>query len=259
MRARVWQTLQRELDLWAGSGNTATFWWRDDDAVSESPQLHTLDALSRDLNVPVAIAVVPAQVDGSLPRYLRDRDNFTVMQHGYSHISYAASGVKKIEVGGERATATITSELALGCRILNSSFEDQFIPVLVPPWNRIESRIYAALVEIGFDGVSSMWARATAYPVNGLLQVNTHIDPVNWRHGRGFVGEYKAIAQINQHLYARRTGRRDIAEPTGLLTHHLIHDDEIWAFCQSTLRILSEHPSVRWLDANTIWKGNMPD
>ena len=102
MRAKVWQTLQRELDLWAESDATATFWWRDDDAVSESPQLHTLDALSRELNVPVAVAVVPAQLDGSLPRYLRDRDNFTVLQHGYSHTSYAARGVKKIEVVATR-------------------------------------------------------------------------------------------------------------------------------------------------------------
>jgi hypothetical protein len=42
-----WATLQRELDRWAESGKTATFWWRDDDAVEETPQLQTLDALSR--------------------------------------------------------------------------------------------------------------------------------------------------------------------------------------------------------------------
>jgi len=252
----AWRTLRRELDLWSASGNIATFWWRDDDAVSDSAQLHRLDALSRELNVPVAIAVIPAKLDDSLPRFLRGRDNFTVLQHGYSHTSYAALGVKKIEVGGERSTEVIKDELELGHRSLSSSFGQQFIPVLVPPWNRIEARTYGALVDAGFAGVSSMWARAKAHPIDGLLQINAHLDPVNWRHGRGFVGGYRAIAQINQHLYARRTGRGDAVEPTGILTHHRDQNDEVWAFCRTLVQVLSRHPAVRWLDAKSIWGGD---
>ncbi len=252
----AWRTLQRELDLWANSGNIATFWWRDDDAVSESAQLHRLDALSCELGVPVAIAVIPAKLDDSLQHFLRDRDNFTVLQHGYSHTSYAAKGVKKIEVGGERSVGAITDELTFGRRVLGSSFGHRFLPVLVPPWNRIEVRTYDALVGAGFVGVSSMWARVKAYPADGLFQVNAHLDPVNWSRGSGFVGCYRAIAQINQHLYARRTGRRDAAEPTGILTHHRVQNNEVWAFCRMLLQVLSRHPAVHWLDTKTIWRGS---
>ena len=133
----AWSTLWRELDLWHRAGNTATFWWRDDDAVAETVQLHRLDALSRALAVPVSLAVIPACLDDSLPRYMQGRDNLTVLQHGYAHSSYAARGVKKIEIGGERSTQAIADELADGCRQLRQAFGGQFFPVLVPPWHRI--------------------------------------------------------------------------------------------------------------------------
>ncbi len=249
----AWTMLKHELDLWAEAGNSATFWWRDDDAIEETPQLRMLDALSQDMKVPVSQAVIPARLHRSLPLFLQTRDNFIAIQHGYSHSSYAAKGVKKIELGGQRSSDEIQTELAEGRRQLSSEFGEQFLQIQVPPWNRIEPRIYSALINAGFSGVSSMWARETAYPVKGLLQVNTHLDPVNWRHGRGFIGESIAIGQIHQHLSARRQAGGDIAEPTGILTHHLIQNDEVWAFCRTLFDTLSRHPATRWLNAREIW------
>ncbi len=249
----TWVRLYDELDLWSDSGNRAGFWWRDDDAIEETAELKRLDSLSQDLQIPVALAAIPSLLQDSLAWYLRDRDNITVFQHGYSHSSYAAEGVKKIEVGGERSTDEIQTQLATGCRQLRAAFANQFLPVLVPPWNRIESRTYAALVGAGFCGLSSMWARASAYPAEGLLQVNTHLDLVNWRHGRGFVGESMAIALICDHLITRRTGGQQSTEPTGILTHHLAQNEAVWNFIPELLHKLSEHPAVEWLDAKSIW------
>ncbi len=245
--------LRQELDSWADSGDSASFWWRDDDAGEETAQLHRLDALSQEFEVPVSVAVIPARLQDSLPRYLQIRQHFSVLQHGYAHSSFAAKGSKKIEIGGDRSTATIQSELSAGFQQLSSVFEGQFVPVLVPPWNRIESRTYRALAGAGFSGLSSMWARATAYPLEGLLQVNTHLDPVNWRHDRSFIGEAPALAQLRDHLYARRTELPDGAEPTGILTHHLSQTDEVWAFVRALLKMLHRHPAVRWLNAKEIW------
>jgi hypothetical protein len=45
----AWPMLQRELDLWAESGKQASFWWRDDDAISDTPQLQHLDSLCQTL------------------------------------------------------------------------------------------------------------------------------------------------------------------------------------------------------------------
>ncbi len=250
-----WATLQRELDSWAESGKIATFWWRDDDAVEETPQLQALDALSREMKVPVSLAVIPALLQCSLRQFLHQRNNFIVMQHGYSHSSNATKGAKKIELGGERSTDEIQIELISGRQQLSSAFGEQFIPVLVPPWNRIESRIYPALVSAGFSGVSTMWARHSAHPVKGLLQVNTHLDPVNWRHGRGFIGEASAVEQIYRHLSVRRLAGGDITEPGGILTHHLSQNEQVWIFCRKLFEVLNRHPAVQWLSAREIWAG----
>jgi hypothetical protein len=98
-----------------------------------------------------------------------------------------------------------------------------------------------------------MWARANAYPAEGLLQVNTHLDPVNWRHDRSFIGESRAIADICNHLFTRRTGKQASNEPTGILTHHLAQTEEVWAFIHKLMQNLSAHPAVEWLDARSIW------
>ena len=99
-----------------------------------------------------------------------------------------------------------------------------------------------------------MKARRQAFPAPGLLQVNVHLDPVNWRHQGGFLGVYPAIAILIQHLIAKRSGYRDRDEPTGILTHHLAHNPAVWQFLEDLLRFLSVHPAVTWLDPATIWK-----
>jgi len=249
----AWAMLQHELDLWNESGKAATFWWRDDDAVEETPQLHLLDRLSREMKIPVSLAVIPSGLHESLPLFLHKRDNFITIQHGYAHRSYAPKGMKKMELGGDRSDDDIGSDLSTGRRQLDTTFGEQFIPVLVPPWNRIERRVYPVLIGAGFAGVSSMWARESACPVKGLLQVNAHLDPVNWHHGRGFIGETIAIGQIHRHLSSRRLAAEDITEPTGILTHHLVQNDEVWAFCRTLFDTLNRHPAAQWLNTKEIW------
>jgi len=84
--------------------------------------------------------------------------------------------------------------------------------------------------------------------------VNSHLDPINWRHKGGFVGLYPAIAVLIQHLVARRSGYRDIDEPTGLLSHHLVQNEAVWRFLDDLLALLGAHPAVNWIDAPSIWK-----
>ena len=98
-----------------------------------------------------------------------------------------------------------------------------------------------------------MWTRKTAYPAPGILQVNTHLDPINWRHERGFIGESIALGQICRHLSESRLAQPDIAEPGGILTHHLIQNAEVWAFCKKLFETLNAHPAARWLNARDIW------
>ena len=249
----VWDILFEELDYWHSAGRQASFWWRDDDASAASPQLETLCKLSDELKIPLSIAVIPARLQDSLVRFLQQHKDIQVLQHGYAHQSHAAKGAKKIEIGGDRTVEALLHELNQGRETLEKNFGNQFIKVLVPPWNRIEAHSYPAIIESGLIGLSSMWARIQAFPVERLRQVNCHLDPVNWREDRGFIGEQKAIEAIQLHLLGRRVGILDSEEPTGILTHHLDQSPEVWQFCRKLFTQLNQHPAVEWLDAETIW------
>jgi len=251
--AKAWDWLRRELDNWGEAGLRAHFWWRDDDAVEPSRQLERLLRLSQDHAAPLALAVIPAGLDAELSAYLKPWTLSSVLQHGYAHHSHAAPGTRKLELGGTRASAEIVADLANGYQILEQRFGARFTPVLVPPWNRIDERILQHLPALGLRGISTMKVRREAYPSPRLLQVNTHLDPVNWRHNGGFIGLYAAIAILVQHLVARRAGYRDFDEPTGILSHHLVQDDAVWRFLENLLAFLQTHPATSWIDAPTIW------
>ena len=61
-----WQALHEELDRWAQAGRTATFWWRDDDAVDVTPALERLLTQAADHGLTIGLAVIPAQVTEAL-------------------------------------------------------------------------------------------------------------------------------------------------------------------------------------------------
>ena len=57
------------------------------------------------------------------------------------------------------------------------------------------------------------------------------------------------LGRIVGHLKARRAGAVDIAEPTGLLTHHLVQDRETAGFIVRLLNVTRHHPAARWIGA----------
>jgi hypothetical protein len=251
---QAWRWLLQELERWSEAGRQARFWWRDDDATEAGGRLDRLLALSLSNRLPLSLAVIPARLKPGLVDRVRDQALVSVLQHGYEHVSHAAAGQRKIELGGLRSRAEILADLQHGYQALSSRFGASFKPVLVPPWNRIDAQIVSDLTGIGFSGLSTMKARRSAHPAPGLLQVNTHLDPVNWRHRSGFVGVYPAIAVLVQHLQARRSGYRDPDEPSGILTHHLTHNEAVWRFVADLLACLREHPAARFVGADDIWQ-----
>ncbi len=242
-----WDELTAELDAWAAAGRVATLWWRDDDAVQPSAALDWLIELVNQFEVPVALAVVPAGLRSELAIRLVEEPRVTVLQHGYAHTNHAPPGEGKSELGTHRPINQTLGELAAGWLALGRVFGDGWLKVMVPPYNRIAPSLAAALPAAGYIGLSTYEARHDTPP--GLVQVNTHVDIMDWIHTRGFLGEDPTLALMTRHLQRRRLAEVDAAEPTGLLTHHLAHDAPAWNFIERLMGALRAHSAVRWLAA----------
>jgi hypothetical protein len=251
----AWAALAGELNLWTETDSAATLWWRDDDAAAVTPELDRLLALSAETGVPLALAVIPGRMTPDLPLRLAECDGITVLQHGWRHINHAGAGEGAWELGDHRPLSRVQDELDAGHRRLAEGFGASFLPVVVPPWNRISARVRQALAARGFIGVSAFGARACAEPAPGLIQVNVHCDPVRWKERRRFAGTARTLDDLTGHLAARRKGTVDPREPTGLVSHHLALDARAWDFVAELLRQTKAHPAVRWLSAPEAFGG----
>jgi hypothetical protein len=151
----------------------------------------------------------------------------------------------------------IAQDLTAGLSKLSDAFGDRFLPVLTPPWNRIGGRAVAVLQSIGFRGLTRYLPRP-APTLHGLNQVNTHVDVIDWR-GRngpsgGFLGEDACLELFIGHLRARRLGTVDADEPTGILSHHLVHDAATWRFLEKLRDFLANQTAARLLDPSAVFK-----
>lgn len=245
-----WTALDAELDAWAAAGRRATFWWRDDDATQPGPRLDRLLGLAVTHGVPLCLAVVPQPATDALRETLHSTSaEVAVVQHGYAHQNHAASGEKSMELGGHRPAAHVIAELAVGQERLTAW--PGFVPMMVPPWNRIAPHLVPLLPELGYTALSTIDPRPS--PRHGALALlNVHVDLIAWgnRNADGtapFIGDEAAIAAIVAHLAARRTGTADADEPTGVMTHHRDHDVRLWRFIEGLLSRTVGHPAVEWL------------
>jgi hypothetical protein len=248
-----WDRLERELALWSATGRVAELWWRDDDAAAATPSLTRLLDLTGAAGIPVALAAVPALAEPSLAAAVAAAAHATVLQHGFAHLDHAPPGARPVECGGSRAPAVVLAELAAGRERLASLVGPRFVPALVPPWNRIDPLLLPSLAGRGFRGFSSWGPRTAPEAAPGLPQVHTHADLVAWRRDRRFAGVDHVLDELLLHLGAKREGRADAAEPTGLLTHHLVHDEEGWAFLHTMVERTAVHAGLRWVDAQSLF------
>lgn len=245
-----WRPLDQELDRWAAAGRKASLWWRDDDAGAPTAALERLLDLAARSGQPLALAVIPDRAEAALAERLsKQAPDIAVLQHGFAHRNHAPDGEKKCELTAPRQRPETPEELGRGREILKALFGARALPVLVPPWNRIDPEMTAALPALGFTGLSTYKARKQPQPRPGLQQVNCHLDILQWRPERRFLGFAEAVALLTDHLRARREGSADPAEPSGILSHHAVHDEAAWAFLEDLLERLARHPAVRFLPA----------
>jgi hypothetical protein len=239
-----WSALDQALARAKDKGRAVAFWWRDDDAAAHTPALDRLLALAVRFGVPLVLAPVPALVEPSLVDRLGGGPRVGVVVHGLRHANHAPPGEAKAEFGAHRPLGALKADAAAGLRAAQTRFGARLHPVFVPPWNRIAPALVAALQTLGFRGLSAFGDRAARAAAPGLAQVNTHLDPIAWRAGRGLAAPDALIAGIARCIESRLC-MADAPEPIGVLTHHLVHDEAIWTFCEALLERLAAHPAVR--------------
>ncbi len=249
----MFSQLIEELKKWSDGGQVAEFWWRDDDAQKLCVQLERLLAISDRYQVEVSIATIPDGMQASLVEVLSGRKYVNVLQHGFSHKNYAPITERKMELGWHRSGEQIIRQIRSGFIDLQDLFGEQLVPVMVPPWNRIDKRVVENLRMVGLRGLSTLGPREQKFAVEGLRQANVHVDIINWKQGRCFAGENNCIEQIITHLGAKRKGWVDPEEPTGIMSHHLVHDSECWGFLDELFDFLVNQSATCLTSARNIF------
>ncbi len=242
------QRLRQGLDAMASQGQSVTFWLRDDDAVEPTPALDRLLGLAQSYHVPLTLAVIPQHTGAALVQCLENQPDLSVAVHGWSHQNHAPATQKKQELGAHRAASVVLAELQAGFDRLKNLHGSRFLPMLVPPWNRIDSALIAPLSSLGFESLSVFGREKQPSP---LPLLNTHVDVMDWRGTGGGRNADGLFAEIADWLDRDPPGISPI-KALGILTHHLVHDEAVWAFLARLFQLTANHPACRWASARSI-------
>jgi hypothetical protein len=248
-----WPDLTHELDEWEAADLTATFWWRDDDAVKPTEQLDRLLTVAKTL--PIALSVISGSAEKKiLAEQLCDVQRISVLQHGWHHTNHGASICIYSEYPGNRPTDDVISELQDGRKQMSTFFGKLFQPVFTPPWHAFDDKFLPLLSESGLWSISRIGPRGSgAAKAAKIFECNIHADLLIWQCPPKFVGEETAIDMLLKHLKGRRLGDYDPAEPTGILTHHEYQDSLSYNFIERLAEVTSNHKTAKWLAASEIF------
>lgn len=246
--------LHHELEKWELSGKKARFWWRDDDAVSDTPELRRLLSLAEEIGTVVGLAVIPALATDDLVK-LAASAPCCVWQHGWRHkwqhedtdTSYSNG-----EFGQGRDLETMMAEAQNGQIALDLKFgETGWQKVFVPPFHALSLPFKLLLPSLGYRGLSA--GLPLTPEVSTVAEVNAEIDILNWPKRR-FHGSDVVERMLVEQLSLRRQEILPEDAPIGLLTHHPAMDEEAWRFLEGLLRFLKVHRAAELLPANLLFE-----
>ncbi|MGI9169139.1 MAG: polysaccharide deacetylase [Caulobacteraceae bacterium] len=247
----AWAMIDAERAVWRQAGRTPRLWWRDDDARRPSPALTRLLGLADAHRTPLALAVIPDGDLTDLADAIGGRGWVRAIQHGCDHIDRNLGGGFSAEFAPSAPPAEVAEAINAGWWRLTASCEA--IPIYAPPWNRLTPNARCALADTPLKAVS-LYGAPSGDP-DGPIEINTHIDIMNWRPAR-FRGAWTILQRLWRQLRARRKAAR-WNEPIGLLTHHKNLDAEAWSFLEAFLeRATGPGAGFAWRSAAEILEGD---
>jgi hypothetical protein len=240
----IWRPVVEALESWHAADLRAPLWLRDDDSVEPTPALERLIDLTAEHDIPLALAVVPANAGKALAHALRAAGHVTPIVHGWAHRNYAPKGEKKQEFGLHRPIEAMRQDLSLALSKVRELFPFQLAPMFVPPWNRIAPELIPILRELDYTALSTFGA--TSAENRASPEINTHVDIIDFRGTRrcrehGVLAQEIAVALS----YSFQHGRCAV----GILSHHLVHDEAAFEFLAGFFSIARQE---YWLSAQEL-------
>jgi peptidoglycan/xylan/chitin deacetylase (PgdA/CDA1 family) len=202
--------------------------------------------MTAEWQIPLTLAVIPKPAGSPLAERLLSERHVNIAVHGWAHENHAPPDQKKQEMGAHRPLPVVIDEVWQGIDRLSRLFPQQFVPVVVPPWNRIAPAVIAALPRPAVRALSVFGPEAAA----DLPMINTHVDLIDWRGTRG--------GRADAALHADLIAALNRGGPVGLLTHHLVHDALAWGFMQRLFALTADHPGCCWTALPTLLPSGSP-
>lgn len=213
------------------------FFFRDDDVGWNDRRLLALLESFTARELPIDLAVIPAELDRSLARTLSDAaaaGSVSLHQHGFAHVNHETAG-RKYEFGPSRTRAQQQRDIAEGWRRLCDLLGPSVDPIFTPPWNRCTEATGQCLAALGFQ-VLSREDRATPLNVHGVHELPVRVD---------WFAHHKRV-RLNRRelgrLLAEATRGRG---PVGIMFHHAIMDRDERIAVAEMLDVLKDHEQAR--------------
>ena len=240
------KNLIAELAKWSQEKIIAQIWWRDDDISRPTSKLDWMLKTIDSLEFKPLLAAIPNLSSRELAKAL-ETCGLPIAAHGLSHLNYEPAGSRKSEFGPSRDLHDVKKDLIQAKEQLSDIFGDSVIDCFVPPWNRFREDIIPYLSELGFSGFSSFGMRSSKVHESNLKWFNAHVDVIDWRNTRHFIGRDAMISQITDNLRRQRT-KSGTSEPVGILTHHLNMIESDWEELRNIFTVLKKNNAVRFVD-----------
>lgn len=220
-----------------GSSAQVDFFFRDDDVGPNDGRLLALLESFTARELPIDLAVIPAELDRSFARTLSDAaaaGRVSLHQHGFAHVNHEPAG-RKHEFGPSRTPAQQERDIAEGWRRLRDLLGPSVDPIFTPPWNRCTEATGQCLAALGFQ-VLSREDGATPLRVLGLRELPVRVD---------WFAHHKRV-RLNRREFGRLLAEAARGRaPVGIMFHHAIMDrDERIAVAQM-LDVLNDHEQAR--------------